>query len=61
MFRDTIKEMLNSLISQNRRRFGINSINEILKELGVPFVIESKRENKGEMRNQRYWIVKALS
>ncbi|MDU6975894.1 MAG: DEAD/DEAH box helicase family protein [Clostridiales bacterium] len=61
VFRDTIKEMLNSLISQNRRRFGINSINEILKELGVPFVIESKRENKGEMRNQRYWIVKALS
>lgn len=61
VFRDTIKEMLNSLISQNKRRFGINSINEILKELGVPFIIESKRENKGEMRNQRYWIVKALS
>lgn len=60
-FRETIKGMLNSLVSQNKRKFGIKSINEILKELCVPFVIESKRENKGEMRNQRYWIVKALS
>lgn len=60
-FREIIKRMLNSLISQNKRKFGIKSINEILKELCVPFVIESKRENKGEMRNRRYWIVKALS
>jgi hypothetical protein len=61
VFRETIKGILNGLISQNNRRFGINAINQILKELRIPFVVESKRQNKGKMRNQRYWIVKALS
>lgn len=60
-FRIRIQQMLNSIMSQNKRKFGINALNELFDERRVPFVIESKRENKGEMRNQRYWIVKALS
>lgn len=60
-FRETINQMLISIISQNKRKLGLKTINQILKEFRVPFVLESKRENKGEMRNQRYWIVKALS
>lgn len=60
-FRETINQMLISIISQNKRKLGLKAINEILKELCIPFVIESQRENKGKMRNQRYWIVKALS
>lgn len=60
-FRETIKQMLNSVISQNKRKFGMNAINELFKELGVSFMIESKKENRGEMRNQRYWIVRAVN
>lgn len=60
-FRRVIKDILNIPIEQNESKLGRKAINNIVKKLGVPFIVETKRENKGEMRNQRYWIVRAIN
>lgn len=43
--------------SKNYRRRGLKSINAIMEEDGIGYVLVSKRENKGKNRNKRYWQI----
>lgn len=40
-----------------KRNRGINTINGILEDAHLPYVVSSKRETNGENRNRHYWIV----
>jgi hypothetical protein len=44
----------------NYRHRGARTINSIMDEDSIPYLLSSKKEYKGEKRNQHYWIITAM-
>ena len=55
-------EFLDTLLHSetDKKSFGLNTLQGILLDNNMPFVINSVRETKGEMIYKRYWIVKKI-
>ncbi|MED0977009.1 DEAD/DEAH box helicase family protein [Bacillus paranthracis] len=43
------------------RKVGMKTINSFFEENNIPFIIESKKESKGEHRNKMYWLLNMLN
>ncbi|MEI2330796.1 DEAD/DEAH box helicase family protein, partial [Priestia megaterium] len=42
-------------------KVGMKTINSFFEENNIPYVIESKKESKGENRNKMYWLLNELN
>ena len=54
-FKEEFFDSVFEVKSRNYRRRGLKSINAIIEEDGLEYMIMSNRESSGENRNKRYW------
>lgn len=54
-----LKELLN-IPKGSQRAIGLKTINALLEENGLAYILNSKREKSGEFRDQTYWIISKL-
>ena len=58
------KTFVNSVKAPKKARYkkgGINALNDVIKEIDLPFIIISRQETQGTNRKKRYWTIKEQS
>ncbi len=61
VFKDFLETHIYKQLVGRRHQFSISTINSILMDLNIPYVVISKLERAGENRNKTYWIVSKIN
>src|SRR5690606_31741614 len=56
-FKEIFFDRLFKPMNQNYRYRGLRSLNALIEEENLPYVILSKKETKGDNRMKMYWVV----
>ena len=54
-----LKELLNTPKGKSRA-VGLKTINSLLEESSLKYIVDSKKETVGEMKDKRYWVINKI-